>query len=129
MMKNIDNLDYSIQTTQNNNKLQIEYKGLIFKENPALVTKNTSKVKVMETIDGFIVEMDLKKGNDLNFSISNINNEEVRNNRINKQCTNELEQIKDLTVVEKISLWKRILHYIRKITEKGFSGDLLKQKD
>ncbi len=128
MMNNIDNLDYSIETTQKNNKLQIEYKGKIFKENPSLITKNTSKVKVMETLDGFIVELDITKGNDLKFSINNINNEKVKANRINKQFENELDQITDLTIIEKISLWKKIVHCLRKITKIGFPSELQKEK-
>lgn len=128
MMNNIDNLDYWVETTLKDNKLQIEYKGKIFKENPALVTKNTAKVNVMETLNGYIVEMDLNKGNNLNFSISNINNEEVKNTRINKKCTNGIENITDLTVIEKLSLWKKMVHYIKKITNFGFTRNLEKEK-
>ena len=108
-MNNIDNLDYSINTTLKNNKLQIEYKGKVFKENPSFVTKNTSKVKVMETLEGFIVELDITKGNDLNFSINNINTEEILNKKENKY-EEQLSQITDLTVIEKISIWKKIAH-------------------
>lgn len=124
-MNGIDNLDYSINTTLKNNKLQIEYKGKIFKENPSFVTKNTSKVKVMETLDGFIVELDITKGNDLNFSISNINTKEILNKKDNKY-EEQLSQITDLTVIEKISLWKKIAHYIKRLS-KGNLRDTEKQ--
>lgn len=115
-MNNIDNLDYSINTTLKNNKLQIEYKGKVFKENPSFVTKNTSKVKVMETLEGFIVELDITKGNDLNFSINNINTEEILNKKENKY-EEQLSQITDLTVIEKLSIWKKIAHYIKKLAK------------
>lgn len=115
-MNNINNLDYSINTTVKNNKLQIEYKGKIFKENPSFVTKNTSKVKVMETQEGFVVELDIAKGNDLNFSINNINNEKILNKKENKY-EEQLSQITDLTVIEKISIWKKIAHYIKKLAK------------
>lgn len=117
-MNGIDNLDYSINTTLKNNKLQIEYKGKIFKENPSFVTKNTSKVKVMETLDGFIVEIDITKGNDLNFSINNINTKEILNKKDNKY-EEQLSQITDLTVIEKISLWKKISHYIKRLSKRN----------
>lgn len=117
-MNGIDNLDYSINTTLKNNKLQIEYKGKIFKENPSFVTKNTSKVKVMETLDGFIVEIDITKGNDLNFSINNINTKEILNKKDNKY-EEQLSQITDLTVIEKISLWKKIAHYIKRLSKRN----------
>lgn len=115
-MKGIDNLDYSINTTLKNNKLQIEYKGKIFKENPSFVTKNTSKVNVMETLDGFLVELDITKGNDLNFSINNINTEEILNKKENKY-EEQLSQITDLTVVDKISIWRKIVHYVKKVVK------------
>lgn len=124
-MNNIDNLDYSINTTLKNNKLQIEYKGKVFKENPSFVTKNTSKVKVMETIEGFIVELDITKGNDLNFSINNINTEEILNKKENKY-EEQLSQITDLTVIDKISIWKKIVHYIKRVA-KGNLRDTEKQ--
>lgn len=124
-MNNIDNLDYSINTTLKNNKLQIEYKGKVFKENPSFVTKSTSKVKVMETIEGFIIELDITKGNDLNFSINNINTEEILNKDKNKY-EEQLSQITDLTVIEKISIWKKIAHYIKKLL-KGNLRDTEKQ--
>lgn len=124
-MNGIDNLDYSINTTLKNNKLQIEYKGKIFKENPSFVTKNTSKVKVMETLDGFIVELDITKGNDLNFSINNINTKEILNKKDNKY-EEQLSQITDLTVIEKISIWKKIAHYIKRLS-KGNLRDTEKQ--
>lgn len=124
-MNGIDNLDYSINTTLKNNKLQIEYKGKIFKENPSFVTKNTSKVKVMETLDGFIVEIDITKGNDLNFSINNINTKEILNKKDNKY-EEQLSQITDLTVIEKISIWKKIAHYIKRLS-KGNLRDTEKQ--
>lgn len=124
-MNNIDNLDYSINTILKNNKLQIEYKGKVFKENPSFVTKNTSKVKVMETIEGFIVELDITKGNDLNFSINNINTEEILNKKENKY-EEQLSQITDLTVIDKISIWKKIVHYIKRVA-KGNLRDTEKQ--
>ena len=71
-MNNMDNLDYTINATIKNNKIQIEYKGKVFKKNPSLVTKNTSKVKVMETEDGFITELTIQDGMNLDFSIRNI---------------------------------------------------------
>lgn len=124
-MKGIDNLDYSINTTLKNNKLQIEYKGKIFKENPSFVTKNTSKVKVMETLDGFLVELDITKGNDLNFSINNINTEEILNKKENKY-EEQLSQITDLTVIDKISIWRKFVHYIKRVV-KGNLKDTEKQ--
>ena len=114
-MNNGNNLDYSINTTTKNNKLLIEYKGKIFKENPSFITKNTTKVNVTETKEGFIVELDIQKGNNLNFSINNISNEQIINKKENKY-ENELSKITDLTVIEKISVWKKIVHYIKRIT-------------
>lgn len=128
MMNNVDNLDYSIETTQKNNKLQIEYKGKIFKENPALITKNTSKVKVTETSEGFLVELDIIKGQNLNFSINNINNEEVKANRKNRKTMQELENITALSVVEKVSVWKKFVHYLRKIAKMESYKETQKEK-
>ena len=124
-MKGIDDLDYSINTTLKNSKLQIEYKGKIFKENPSFVTKNTSKVKVMETLDGFLVELDIIKVNDLNFYINNINTEEILNKKENKY-EEQLSQITDLTVVDKISIWRKFVHYIKRVV-KGNARETEKQ--
>lgn len=108
------NLDYLIETTLKNGKLQIEYKGKIFKDNPAFVTKNTSKVKVMETLEGFVVELDTKNVEDLKFSINNINNEQIIYKKENKY-KDELSKITDLTIIEKMSLWKKMIHCFKKI--------------
>ena len=124
-MNNMDNLDYTINATIKNNKIQIEYKGKVFKKNPSLVTKNTSKVKVMETEDGFITELTIQDGMNLDFSISNINNPEILSKKENK-CENELLKITDLTVIEKMSIWEKILHYIKKITKRNLE-ELQKQ--
>ena len=120
-MNNNSNLDYTINTTVKNNKIQIEYKGKIFKENPSLVTKNTTKVKVMETEEGFLTELDIEKGNDFNFSICNINNEQILNKKQNNY-EEELTKITDLTVIEKVSIWKKIVHYVKKITKKNLEN-------
>ena len=120
-MNNNSNLDYTINTTVKNNKIQIEYKGKIFKENPSLVTKNTTKVKVMETEEGFLTELDIEKGNDFNFSICNINNEQILNKKQNNY-EEELTKITDLTVIEKVSIWKKIVYYIKKITKKNLEN-------
>ncbi len=117
-MNNIDNLDYTINAAIKNNKIQIEYKGKVFKENPSLITKNTSQVKVMETEEGFITELIVQSGTDFNFSISNINNPKLLDKKENK-CENELIKITDLTVIEKISIWEKIARYVKKITKRN----------
>lgn len=112
-MNNSNNVDYLINATVKNNKLQIEYKGNFFKENPAIITKRTSKVNVKEIENGFVVELDITAGNDLNFSINNINNKTIINE---KKADTQISEITDLTVIEKISVWKKIAHYIKKLT-------------
>lgn len=117
-MNSIDNLDYTINATVKDNKIQIEYKGRVFKENPSLITKDTSKLKFMETEEGFITELTMQKGTNLNFSISNINNPQILNKK-NNRYENELLKITDLTVIEKMSIWEKIVNYIKKITTKN----------
>ena len=105
-MNNIGNLDYSINTTVKDNKLIIEYNGSVFKDNPSLVTKRTNNVMVRETPNGFKVEMDLKRKNDLNFSVNNVNNEEVKN---------EVNVPLSLILPKKLSVFGRIKLYFKKI--------------
>lgn len=117
-MNNGNNMDYLINATVKNNKLQIEYKGEIFKENPALITKKTSKVNIKETNDGFLVELDITVGNELDFSINNINNKTIINE---KKPDMQISEITDLSVIEKISVWKKIEYYIKKLTLRGIN--------
>lgn len=111
-MNNVGNLDYSINTTIKGNKLVIEYNGAVFKDNPSLVTKKTNDVMVKETPYGFHVEMDLKKKKYLNFSINNVNNEEVR-----RQTNEQLS----LIVPEKDSIWNKFKISVKKINLLGLN--------
>lgn len=81
--------NFSINAVADGNKLIIKYSGEVFKESPAIVNKDSNSVRVTETNDGFLMELDLKNAENLNFSINSLGNKDtekllvpIRNNKL-----------------------------------------------
>lgn len=105
--------NFSINAVTNGNRLIIQYTGEVFKCSPAIVNKDSNSVRVTETDNGFLMELDLKNAGDLNFSISSLgNNKEdndllvVRNNSIIKTKAKFGNSIYDWTLKLKKAVYK-----------------------
>lgn len=116
-MNNIE--DYSINATTKDGKLLIEYNGKIFKDNPSLITKRSKDVFVKETLNGFAVEINLKKSNQ-EFSINNVGNKDI---------VKEQKEPLDLMVIEKQSIFDKIKSFIKKLHILGKNKVLNNEKE
>lgn len=62
----------------------------------------------------------------MNFSINNINNKTIINE---KKADTQISEITDLTVIEKLSVWKKIVYYIKKLALRSMNKTVdIKQK-